>query len=90
MSYHKTYELVQAKKGLPCGAGSTVPGEGFILSGIILASLLVCPMLCFRQPLLRLSNNFTFLSSGVPIFKHSFLCPLASWGTLPSVFGVNL
>ena len=42
------------------------------------ASLLVCPMLGCRQSLLRLSKNFTFLSSGMHIFKHSYLCTLAS------------
>ena len=39
---------------LPCGAGSAVPREGFDLSVIILASLLVFPMLGCRHSLLRL------------------------------------
>ena len=39
---------------LPCGAGSAVPREGFDLSVIILASLLVFPMLGCRHFLLRL------------------------------------
>ena len=38
---------------LPCGAGSAVPREGFDLSVIILASLLVFPMLGCRHSLLR-------------------------------------
>ena len=38
----------------PCGAGSAVPREGFDLSVIILASLLVFPMLGCRHSLLRL------------------------------------
>ena len=37
-----------------CGAGSAVPREGFDLSVIILASLLVFPMLGCRHFLLRL------------------------------------
>ena len=41
---------------LPCGAGNTVPREGFDLSVIILASLLVFPMLGCRHSLKRLSN----------------------------------
>ena len=40
---------------LPCGAGNTVPREGFDLSVIILASLLVFPMLGCRHSLKRLS-----------------------------------
>ena len=40
--------------GLPCGAGSAVPREGFDLSVIILASLLVFPMLGCRHSSLRL------------------------------------
>ena len=39
---------------LPCGAGSAVPREGFDLSVIILASLLVFPMLGCRHSLIRL------------------------------------
>ena len=39
---------------LPRGAGSAVPREGFDLSVIILASLLVFPMLGCRHSLLRL------------------------------------
>ena len=39
---------------LPCGAGNAVPREGFDLSVIILASLLVFPMLGSRHSLLRL------------------------------------
>ena len=43
---------------LPCGAGSSVPREGFDLSVIILASLLVFPMLGCRHSLLRLFAIF--------------------------------
>ena len=43
---------------LPCGAGSAVPREGFDLSVIILASLLVFPMLGCRHSLLRLLAIF--------------------------------
>ena len=52
------------------------------LKFIILASLLVSPMLGCRHSLVQLSNNFTFFSSGMHIFKHSYLCTLASRGTL--------
>ena len=65
---------------LPCGAGSTVPREGFNLSGIILASLLVWPMLGYRHSLLWNSNNFTFFSSRMHIFKHSYLYTPGSRG----------
>ena len=41
-----------------CGAGSAVPREGFDLSVIILASLLVFPMLGCRHSLLRLLAIF--------------------------------
>ena len=75
---------------LPCGAGSIVPREGFNLSVIILASLLVCPMLGCRHSLLRLSNNITFFSSGIHIFEHSYLCTLASRGTLLSVLALTI
>ena len=75
---------------LPCGAGSAVPRERFNLSVIILASLLVCPMLGCRHSLLRLSNNFTFFSSGMHIFKHSHFCTFASRGTLPCVLVLTL
>ena len=63
---------------------------GFHLSVIILASLLVCLMLGCRHSLLRLSNNFTFFSSRMHIFKHSYLCIRTSRGTLPCDFVVNL
>ena len=43
---------------LPCGAGNAVPREGFDLSVIILASLLVFPMLGCRHSLLRLLAIF--------------------------------
>ena len=43
---------------LPCGAGSAVPREGFDLSVIILASLLVFPMLVCRHSLLRFLTIF--------------------------------
>ena len=43
---------------LPCGAGNAVPREGFDLSVIILASLLVFPMLGCRHFLLRLLAIF--------------------------------
>ena len=43
---------------LPCVAGSAVPREGFDLSVIILASLLVFPMLGCRHSLLRLLAIF--------------------------------
>ena len=56
-------------------------------SVIILASLLVFPMLGCRHSLLQ---YFTFFSSRIHIFKHSFLCILASLGTLPDAFVVNL
>ena len=75
---------------LPCGAGNAVPREGFDLSVIILASLLVFPMLGCRHSLSRLLAIFhVFLSSGMHIFKHFFLLTLASRGLLPSVFGVK-
>ena len=45
---------------LPCGAGSAIPREGFDLSVIILASLLVYPMLGCRHSLLRRSNISRF------------------------------
>ena len=59
---------------LPCWAGSTVPHEGFILSVIIPASLLVCLTFGCRHSLYWLSNNFKFFSSGMHVFKHSYLC----------------
>ena len=43
---------------LPCGAGNAVPREGFDLSVIILASLLVFPMLGCRHSLVRLLAIF--------------------------------
>ena len=45
---------------LPCGTGSTVPCEGFNLSAIILASLLVLPMLGCRHSLMRHCNISRF------------------------------
>ena len=45
---------------LPCGAGSAVPREGFDLSVIILASLLVCRMLGCPHSLLLPSNISRF------------------------------
>ena len=74
---------------LPCGAGSAVPREGFDLSAIILASLLVFPMLGCRHFWYGSKQYFMFLSSGMHIFKHFYLLTLASRGTLPSVFGVK-
>ena len=71
------------------GAGSAVPREGFDLSVIILASLLVFPMLGCLPSLLRLLAIFHVLSSGMHIFKHFYLLTLASRVTLPSVFGVK-
>ena len=67
---------------MACGAGSTVPRKGFFnyLSVIILASLLVCPMLGCHPSLLRLSNNFTFFTSRMQIFIHSYLYTLTSRG----------
>ena len=74
---------------LQCGAGSAVPREGFDLSVIILASLLVFPMLGCRHSLLRSKQYFMSLLSGMHIFKHFYLLTLVSRGTLPSVFGVK-
>ena len=74
---------------LPCGVGNAVPREGFDLSVIILASLLVFPMLGCRHSLLRLLAIFHVLSSGMHIFKHFYLLTLASRGLLPSVIGVK-
>ena len=45
---------------LPCGAGSTVPRDGFYLSVIILASFLVFPILGCRHSLLRHCNMSRF------------------------------
>ena len=81
--------ILKVYSPLPCGAGSAVPREGFNLSVIILASLLVCPMLGCRHSLMRISNNFTFFSSGMHIFNHSYLCTLASRGTLPNVLALT-
>ena len=75
---------------LSCNADSAVSREGFNVSVFILASLLVCPMFGCRHSLMRLSNNSTLFSSGVHIFKHSYLCTTASRWTLPSVFGVKI
>ena len=74
---------------LPCGAGSAVPREGFDLSVIILASLLV--LRCWAAVTFCYGSKqyFMFLSSGMHIFKHFYLLTLASRGTLPSVFGVK-
>ena len=74
---------------LPCGAGSAVPREGFDLSVIILASLLVfrcwaVVTLCYGS-----KQYSMFLSSGMQIFKHFYLLTLANRGTLPTVFGVK-
>ena len=64
--------------------------EGFDLSVIILASLLVFPMLGCRHSLLRLLVIFHVLSSGMHIFKHFYLLTLASRGLLPSVLALSV
>ena len=58
---------------LPWGAGNAVPREGFDLSVIILASLLVCTMLGCRHSLLRLSNISRFYQVEYT-FSNIFTC----------------
>ena len=74
---------------LPCGAGSAVPREGFDLSVIILASLLVFPMLGCRHSLLRLLAIFHVFVKWNAQFLTFLLVNTCSRGTLPSIFGVK-
>ena len=67
---------------LPCRAGCTVPCEGYNFSVIIFASL---PSL-----FLQLCNISCFLQVERTFSQHSYLCTLASRGTLSCAFGVNL
>ena len=76
---------------LPCGVGSTVPREGCNLSVIILASFIVrLSDVGLPSLVVAALQYFTFFSSRIHIFNHSYLCTLASRGTLPSAFGVNI
>ena len=76
---------------LPCGAGSAVPREGFDLSVIILASLLVFPMLGCRHSLLRLLAIFHVFVKCNAHFQTFLLVNTCQWGggALPSFFGVK-
>ena len=76
---------------LQCGAGSAVLREGFDLSVIILASMLVFFFRCWAAVTFCYGSKqyFMFLSSGMHIFIHFYLLTLASRGTLLSVFGVK-
>ena len=69
---------------------NNVPRDGFNLSVIILVSVLVFPMLGWRHFLLEHCNILHFFSSSMHIFKHYYLYALASRGTLPRTFGVNV
>ena len=59
---------------LPCGAGSAVPREGFDLSVIILASLLVFPMLGCRHFLLTALSNISFFCQVECTFSNISTC----------------
>ena len=68
----------------------SVRREGFDLSVIILASLLVFSDVGLPSLFVTaLSNISFFFSSGMHIYKHFYLLTLASRGLLPSVFGVK-
>ena len=74
---------------LPWGTGNAVPREGFDLSVIILASLLVFPMLGCRHSLLRFLAIFHVLVKWNAHFQTFLLVNTCQSGFLPSVFGVK-
>ena len=65
---------------LPCGAGSTVPREGFNLSFIILASLFVFLMLGCRHYLLPHCNISRFSFVLYPPSSEAAYCYICSRG----------